>query len=68
MGREIVRRVPPNHQRLVQVRLEGQLLGRGYPFLGDAPRVRLLVLGVVEIWKMLIENCIDIKGSQCISQ
>ena len=51
---KVFRRVPSDHQRLVQVRLEGQLLRRRDSFLGQAAgSVSLLVLGVIKIWNFL---------------
>ncbi len=49
MDRKVVRRVPTDDQRLVEVGLEGKLLRGRDPFFGDAARVGLLVFGVVEV-------------------
>ena len=52
LRREIFRRVPPDDERLVEVRLERQLLRRRHALLRQAAGcVRLLVLGVIEVWK-----------------
>ena len=49
MDRIVVRRVPPDDQRLVEVGLEGQLLRGRDPFFGDAAGIGLLVFGIVEV-------------------
>ena len=49
MNRKVIRRVPTDDQRLVEVGLEGQLLRGRDPFFGDAAGIGLLVFGVVEV-------------------
>ena len=44
-----VRRIPADDQGLVEVRLQGELLWRRDPLLGDATGVSFLILSVVKV-------------------